>query len=709
MNGSTIQTDTGASVQTNTVLDALEQQNDVDVEQPGPRIDIDVSDRFVIEELPKQEEERIHDQLPTVEEAKANLSPLPATNPKKKMLKIGGAILLLVALLGTIIALTGKKEEPPMQITTRGEEVIEFLFDLGVSPLPALKDPTFAQHKAAVFVADGDNYKMDYNESPEAAKRFIERFALVTMFYHFNGASWAYNLNFLSAQDHCNWSSTFTTATSDKTIIKGVVCNEEGFVTALQLSQNNLQGRHIPNEINSLTHLETLHLYFNTINGEFPVVREMKNLKSIALMQTGLVGTIPEWIGEMSQLTTLALGNNQLHGMVPSSISNLRNLKILGLDDNSGLTGNINRFKGLSALEALYLEDNAFTGQLPSGGNIWPKLVELDVSNNIIDESVPSSLLNHKELVVLDLHKNRLTGTFPDDIFENTNLKVLALHENAIGGTLPDRLPFLKNLEHFDLSFNALTGTIPDDVSQLTSMRYWSTTNNRFSAQPMPDMSTWSELQDVAMKNNNLSGPLPAWLGGLGKLQMIDLDSNKLTGSIPSWFGLLPNLHAMLLNRNELTGTIPPELANLKKLDLLLLDGNSITGNAQVICEADTGIKPTLFTTDCYPGQHGEAPEIECRCCTTCCIDGDTTCNNFKWTSTVDPVWEYGFLRPNYVFSLANAPADYSKAGNSQISDPIDNAFDSRRHLVENKKSADDASDASRRYAAGTVLADHLG
>jgi len=673
---------------------------------------------YDVEHPPADEDEDadyVHDQLPSVEEAKANLSPLPATKSKQKTFVIGALILLVVAGLGgVIVALAkGNKHEQAIEISTRGEEIIEFLFDLGVSALPALKDPTFAQHKAAMFVADGDNFKMDYTGSPEAAKRFVERFVLVTLFYHFNGPQWNYNLNFLSAQDHCNWFSKFETASSDKKILLGVKCDENGFVTALQLNQNNLLGRSIPDEIKALTHLETLHMYFNTIGGEFPAaVRGMKSLKSIALMQTGLVGPIPEWIGEMDQLETLALGNNQLDGMVPLTISNLRNLKILGLDDNMALTGNINRFKSLSSLEALYLEDNAFTGQLPSGGNIWPKLVELDISNNIIDESVPASLLNHDKLVVLDLHKNRLSGTFPDDIFQNTNLRVLALHENAIGGTLPDRLPFLKNLEHLDVSFNALVGTIPDDVAQLTSMRYWSTTNNRFSEQSMPDMSKWSDLQDVSMKNNNLNGPIPDWLGGLNKLRMIDLDSNKLTGSIPSWFGLLPNLHAMLLNRNELTGSIPPQLANLKKLDLLLLDGNSITGNADVICEASTGIKPTLFTSDCYPGQQGQTPEIECRCCTTCCTDGDTTCNNFKWTSNVDPVWEYGYLRPNYVFSLENAPAAYSKEGDdSEVSDPIDNAFDSRgRYLVASQTdtTAEDASSESRLHLGSTVLAKYL-
>jgi hypothetical protein len=54
-------------------------------------------------------------------------------------------------------------------------------------------------------------------------------------------------------------------------------------------------------------------------------------------------------------------------------------------------------------------------------------------------------------------------------------------------------------------------------------------------------------------------------------------------------------------------------------------------------------------------------------------VDGDTECNNKKWTSNLDPVWTYGFVRQSYTFSLANAPAEYSKAGDQDDpNDPVD-------------------------------------
>ena len=178
------------------------------------------------------------------------------------------------------------------------------------------------------------------------------------------------------------------------------------------------------------------------------------------------------------------------------------------------------------------------------------------------------------------------------------------------------------------------------------------------------------------MKNNNLIGSIPDWVGGLDQLKMRDLDSNELTGQIPSWLGLLTGLNHLLLNRNNLVGTIPEQFQNLRHLDILLLDSNSITGNANVICESEN-VKPTFFVSDCYPGQNGERPEIECRCCSTCCTDEDTSCNNQSWTNNFDPVWEYGFLRKNYRFNLENAPAAYSKESSDAVTDPIDDAFGS--------------------------------
>ncbi|KAL3906085.1 MAG: hypothetical protein SGARI_004162, partial [Bacillariaceae sp.] len=220
------------------------------------------------------------------------------------------------------------------------------------------------------------------------------------------------------------------------------------------------------------------------------------------------------------------------------------------------------------------------------------------------------------------------------------------------------------NLKHFDVSFNALTGTLPDTIKELSSLRYLTTSGNKFSEQPVMDVSMLTELQDLCMKGNNLIGTIPENLSMLSNLQMLDLDGNQLTGTIPTYFGLLRSLDHLLLNRNELSGSLPKELANLHGLKVLLVDGNNITGNAQAICSAPNTL--SHFTADCYPGQDGSKPEIECRCCTLCCSDDDPQCNDREWTTNYDPKYQYGYIRQEYTYSVDQATEGWSKTAKEE-------------------------------------------
>jgi len=619
-------------------------------------------DDFIVEDLPDLEvqSDDTHDQLPSVDEYKASIAVQPKGPSSMKrniiiLVSLSCIILVISLIVKASKSSTTSQGQPGL--SGRTQEVENFLFSNDVSTLPQLRDVGSAQHRAAAFVADGDALQMPL--TTETARRFVERYVLALIYYQFNGPRWTYNLKFLTGHDHCDWHETFKNA-DGKTVKQGVFCNQDGYVIELNLAWNNLKGTHVPVEIGYLAELETFHVYYNEIGGSFPdSFRHMSNLKGIGMMKTGLGGSLPEWIGELTRLTTLGLGDNQLHGTIPGSIKNLRDLKILGLDGNGGLMGSIEKLKQLSNLEALYLESNALTGNLHNTN--WPNLKELDVSNNALDLDFPVEFFNHPKLEVLDIHGNMMFGTFPDDIFENTQLEFFAAYNAGFSGTIPDRIGFLKNLKHLDLSFNGLNGTITDTLTKMTNLQYLATSGNHFTSQPMLDLSKLTNLVDLSMKHNHIVGSIPNWIGELTNLHLLDFDSNELTGSIPTWIGLVQSLEYLLLNRNQLTGTIPTQLQNMHHLQVLLLDGNSMTGNANVICESEK-VKPSFFIADCYPGTNGERPEIECRCCTQCCADEDTTCNNKQWTSNVDPSWEYGYIRPRYTFSLANAPASYSKA-----------------------------------------------
>lgn len=91
----------------------------------------------------------------------------------------------------------------------------------------------------------------------------------------------------------------------------------------------------------------------------------------------------------------------------------------------------------MNSLEALYLEDNQLTGELQ--GNVWSHIKELDVSHNMLDETIPTNLLHSSNLKVLDLHQNLFYGEFPNDIVANDSLEYFALDKNSLKGKLSDR------------------------------------------------------------------------------------------------------------------------------------------------------------------------------------------------------------------------------------------------------------------------------
>jgi hypothetical protein len=215
--------------------------DDSDPEAGPPEIvveDQQTADDLIIEELPEDDEEQVHDQLPSVEEAKANLAHKPSSNNRKKIYLLVAAVLAVVVITVSAIVIANNKNKNKAPIsyspTGRAAEVIQFLWDNKVSALPTLQDPSFPQHLAAMFVADGDLYQMQLTE--ENAEKFVERYVLSLLYYSLSGADWNYQLKFLSSRDHCEWNQRFTTP-SGKTLLEGVVCNEDGYVKELNLGK----------------------------------------------------------------------------------------------------------------------------------------------------------------------------------------------------------------------------------------------------------------------------------------------------------------------------------------------------------------------------------------------------------------------------------------------------------------------------------------
>jgi hypothetical protein len=626
-------------------------------------------------------EDRVHDQLPSVDEIKLAVQSKSARmwvlRRRCSSMMCLAATIAIISLFAVTFALKAKlwnmmATQAGYDPTDKVDQMIDFLVTSGASTEIALKLPQQAQRRAAMYVAVGDSYSADWVNDPGKKQKLIERFTLAILYYGLNGSNWSHPLKFLEPIDHCDWYTNFVTNAGNKLRV-GVDCGSEGYVTKINLgyiglgdskSLGGVLTDNLPEELQNFQSLEALHLHNNEISGPFPsVLLKMPRLKSIALQYNKLKGTIPKALGtSLARLTSLGLGSNHFSGEIPTSLSNLKDLRMLGLDNNDHLRGNMNTlFGGLQKLEFLYLDHNLIDGIIDDDlVKKWANMIELDLSVNLVNGKVSKELLNMKQLIVLDLNTNQIEGEFPNDIMENTSLEFLNLQQNNMQGPVSDRLGFLSNLKHLDLSKNRFTGTLPDTLGMITDLKYLVTTGNFFDAQKIMDLSKLSKLEDLSFKGNNFTGTIPNWFSDLPKLMLLDLDSNSLTGTIPDKIGFMEGLKFLLLNRNKLDGTLPNTVALMSNLEIMLIDGNSIRGNADLICETKD-IHLSHFSADCYPGEDGSPPEIKCSCCTKCCLDSDPNCNNFEWTSNYDPSWTYGFVRPSYHFSIQNAPEAFAK------------------------------------------------
>ena len=181
-------------------------------------------------------EEQVHDQLPSVEEAKANLAHKPAGGNSYLKSTICAGVTFVILVIGiTLLAVLVPKLNSSSSGASRQEDVIQLLLHNEITPEATLRDPNSVQARAAQFIADGDSYLMTVTE--ENVRGFVERYVLAILYYHFNGdSSWTYQLNFMTSQDHCNWFLRFQTV-SGNIFREGVFCNDEGHVTELMLGK----------------------------------------------------------------------------------------------------------------------------------------------------------------------------------------------------------------------------------------------------------------------------------------------------------------------------------------------------------------------------------------------------------------------------------------------------------------------------------------
>lgn len=178
--------------------------------------------------------------------------------------------------------------------------------------------------------------------------------ALKILYLSTDGNNWVENSNWdivngMTPPQNCNLS-----------IMTGIILNENGRVSGIELPDNNLNGN-LPPEIAQLSKLDEMVLNGNNLNGIIPPeIGQLKNLVVLELENNNLSGVLPSTIGSLTDLESLILNDNDLSGIIPPEYGNLGSLSDLYLSGNQ-LSGCFD--ENLSTIcEQLYYYDNITDG-----------------------------------------------------------------------------------------------------------------------------------------------------------------------------------------------------------------------------------------------------------------------------------------------------------------------------------------------------------
>ncbi|KAF3434957.1 hypothetical protein FNV43_RR22044 [Rhamnella rubrinervis] len=374
---------------------------------------------------------------------------------------------------------------------------------------------------------------------------------------------------------------------------------------AFQVAFNNLEG-HIPEEIERLKSLSFFNIAANSLSGTIPSsLYNMSSITGISMANNyRLRGTLPENIGiTLPNLQNLGLGSNQFSGPIPASLSNASQLQIVSISDNN--------FVGQVTIN-FDISQNNFGGVLPASlANLSTQLNQLYLANNQLSGNINGAILeNLINLFSLSMDDNLFTGTIPSSFGKFHSMQSMSLSRNKLYGQIPSSLGNLSQLSELYLSNNMLEGSIPPSLGDCQRLQHLDISGNKLSGgipQQVIGMSSLSLLLNLS--KNSLSGTLPLEVGNLVNINGLDLSENNLSGEIPATIQKCQSLEYLYLQGNSFQGIMTSALASLSAIQHLDLSRNKLSGPVPI----DLYKTPFLYLNLSYNNLEDHLPKVSYR------------------------------------------------------------------------------------------------
>ncbi|CAA6653516.1 unnamed protein product [Spirodela intermedia] len=358
---------------------------------------------------------------------------------------------------------------------------------------------------------------------------------------------------------------------------------------------------------------------------------------------TRLTGRLSTAIGRLTELRVLSLPFHSFRGEVPGEIWELQSLEVVDLEGSS-ISGVLpggeipSSLSGCVELEAMDLSRNRIKGTIPGFFGDLPKLRELDLSFNKLGGRIPGEIGDAcPSLEHLDLSGNLLVQSIPTTLGSCKSLRALLLSSNLLEGILPAEFRRLEKLQMLNVSRNRLNGCLPAGLGSCRALRCLDVSKNQIGGRIPQDLGLLGSLVWVDLSWNKLQGQIPVSFGQLKNAEYLLLAGNNLTGEIPA--GLLQSFSLKLLDvsSNHLSGEIPKDLFSSKDISVLGLNSNNLSGEI-ASSRAGKMRSPSVFSSSF---NHFSASAAQM--------------NAIQRTADATP--RYSFLQSSEASSPASAPA----------------------------------------------------